>query len=121
MQNDATIHYNVPMGIGTNPSQLFTAVIDLQWADLWVVSQYCTEPHTCNHHLKYNASRSATHEPNGTAMHLIYPIWPQLSGNISLDTVMLGESLKVERHPFIELVEWPGYAHELDATLGLSP
>jgi hypothetical protein len=54
-------------------------------------------------------------------MHLVHPICPQLSGNISLDTVMLGESLKVEHHPFIELVEWAGYAREIDATLGLSP
>lgn len=121
MQNDLYIHYNVPMGIGTNPSQLFTAVIGLQWADLWVVSQYCTESYACSHHLKYNASKSATHEPNGTAMHLNFPIWPELFGNISVDTVMLGESLKVEHHPFVELVEWKGYPHEFDAALGLSP
>jgi hypothetical protein len=34
LQNNVWLHYNVPIGIGTNPSQLFNAVIDLQWADL---------------------------------------------------------------------------------------
>jgi hypothetical protein len=121
IQNDVTLHYNVPIGIGTSPSQLFTAVVDLQWADLWVVSQYCTESHVCDHHLKYNASRSSTHESNGTAMHLAFPLWPELYGNISTDTVMLGDSLKVEHHPFVELVQWNGYTHEYDAALGLAP
>ena len=97
LQNDVWLHYNVPIGIGTNPSQLFNAIIDLQWADLWVVSQYCTDRRGCDYHLKYNASKSSTHEPNGTAMHLQFPIWPDLYGYISTDTVTLGESLEVCR------------------------
>jgi saccharopepsin len=121
LQNNFWLHYNVPIGIGTNPSQLFNAIIDLQWADLWVVSQYCTEHRGCDYHLKYNASKSSTHEPNGTAMHLQFPLWPDVHGYISTDTVMLGESLKVEHHPFVELVHWEGYPHEYDAALGLSP
>ena len=115
------MHYNVPIGIGTNPSQLFIAVLDLQAADLWVVSQHCTDLYVCDHHLKYNATKSSTHEANGTAMHLTCALWPELHGNISLDTVMLGESLKVEHHPFVELDQWRGYPHEFDALLGLAP
>ena len=51
----------------------------------------------------------------------MFPLWPELYGNISTDTVMLGESLQVEHHPFIELVHWQGYPHEYDAALGLAP
>jgi hypothetical protein len=54
-------------------------------------------------------------------MHLGLPLWPTVDGNISIDTVMLGDSLKVEHHPFVELTHWHGYAHEYDAALGLAP
>jgi saccharopepsin len=118
IKNQVTFHYNVPIGIG---SQRFKAVIDLQWADLWVVSRKCTHGGACGRRSKYDATRSATYEPNGTAMNLSFPIWPNLYGNISDETVTLGDSLKVEHHPFVELAEWQGHMHEFDAALGLAP
>jgi hypothetical protein len=54
-------------------------------------------------------------------MHLHFPIWPDVDSYISTDTVTLGESPKVEHHPFVELVYWKGYPHEYDVALGLSP
>ena len=54
-------------------------------------------------------------------MHLIFPIWPELDGIVSTDTIALGEGLEVEHQPFVELLDWQGYWHEFDAVLALSP
>ena len=95
LQNILYFGYRTLIGVGTKPAQLMRAFINLEWADTIIPSIRCTN---CAHHLKYNSSRSATYEANGT--ELDFGRWGK--GRVSRDTITLGDGVHISHHPFLE-------------------
>jgi saccharopepsin len=112
--------YLTIVGVGTSPVQMFRAVIDLNWADMFVPSAACP---SCRGHLTYNSSRSPTYEANGTEVHEHYG-GLYSDGIVSVDTVTLGDGLEIKHQPFEEVMSWrpvPGYWEDsFDSVLGLA-
>ena len=71
------------------------ALIGLNWADTIIPSINCTR---CGGRLKYNASKSATYEANGTELD-----YGQMGkGYVSSDTLTIGDGIHIPHHPFLE-------------------
>lgn len=87
------------MGIGTKPAQLMRALIDIQWADLIIPSVNCTYS---DHLLKYNSSRSASYEANGTELIIGAGGVHVGQGFVSRETLTVGDGIHVLHHPFLE-------------------
>ena len=70
-------------------------VVDIRSADLVIPSIECTYSRGL---LKYNSSRSATYEADGTELDL-----GRLgAGFVSRDTLTIGSDIRISHHPFLE-------------------
>lgn len=99
IQNVLYFAYRTLIGIGTKPTQLMRAMIDVEWADMIIPSVNCTN---CDGGLKYNASRSATYEANATDLVIRTGGWTWGEGFVSQDTVTVGDGIEIPHHPFLE-------------------
>jgi len=97
-QNILYFAYRTFIGIGTKPTQLMRALIDIEWADLIIPSVNCTQ---CDHLLKYNSSSSATYEANGTEL-VVGRGGEHGKGFVSQDTLAVGDGIHVPHLPFLE-------------------
>jgi hypothetical protein len=95
----AFLGYRTFVGVGTHPTQLMRAFIDIDWADMIIPSVNCTY---CSGSLRYNSSRSSTYESNGTELHMHWSgyIWGE--GFVSNDTITVGDGLHIDHQPFLE-------------------
>ena len=85
-QLNELLFYTTEVGVGT-PTQPFTAIIDLNWSDLFVPSIECHGSH-CSSKAKYDSSLSDTYHANGTILSTMYgPVFAY--GVISEDVVTL--------------------------------
>ena len=92
------------------------AIIDIRWADLIIPSVNCTY---CSDLLKYNSSRSATYEPNGTEL-VIGAGGFTGRGFVSRDTLTVGDGVHILRHPFLEANYTSISFYGADTILGLA-
>ena len=92
------------------------AIIDLGTADLIIPSINCTDSHS----LKYNSSRSATYEANGTQL-TVGDSRGYIEGFVSLDTLTVGDGIHINHHPFLEANRTsPGAFPGADTIFGLA-
>ncbi|KAE9376509.1 acid protease [Stipitochalara longipes BDJ] len=114
--------YTTNISLGT-PPQLFRAIIDLDWSDLFVPSIKCAGDH-CSTKEKYDSSASSTFHENGTRSRLTYgPVFAY--GILGSDTLALTDDLEIAGQQFHELrfyeMVYPDYGVEFfDSVLGLA-
>ncbi len=98
-QSVAYFAYRTIIGIGTRPVQPLRAMIDIEWADMIIPSVNCTD---CGDGLKYDSSKSATYETNGTDLVIRTGgyIWGE--GFVAQDTITVGDGVEIRHHPFLE-------------------
>lgn len=106
--------------LGT-PGQKFNVIFDTGSADLWVASASCDS--SCGRHAKYDSSKSASYQANGTSFDIMYGSGP-VSGFESVDTINYG-GLSVKSQMFAEVTDASGLglAYKLgkfDGILGLA-
>jgi hypothetical protein len=106
--------------IGT-PPQYFSAIIDMNWNDLWVVSADCND-NRCNapRHL-FNSSKSSSFQNTSRIGRAHYGGY-QMSGHIAYDTMQIA-GLEIKHQVFLNAETFhPGWVDltESDAVLGLS-
>jgi saccharopepsin len=115
------LFYTTNISLGT-PPQSFRALIDLNWADLFVPSIHCGGDH-CSMKEKYDSSASSTFQENSTRSRITYgPIFAY--GILGSDTLTIADGLGVVEQKFYELryyeIVWPDYGVEFfDSVLGL--
>ena len=113
--------YTTYFGIGTSPPQLMRAYVDLAWSDLVVPAVNCTH---CAGNLKYDRTKSPSFEAgNGSKIMVQQGAYMWGKGEVSFDTVTLGEGVKVQHHPFVEAEQsssGPWAPDLVDSVLGLS-
>lgn len=111
--------HRTTIGIGTNPVQEMRALVDIDSVGMVIPSVNCT---SCSGHWKYNSTLSSSYEPNGTEFEFDSGVVTG-KGILSLDTVTLGDYLRIPQHEFLEasqLTLAPFLFEAVDTTLGLA-
>ncbi|CAF9928767.1 MAG: Vacuolar protease A [Heterodermia speciosa] len=113
--------YTTYFGIGTSPPQLMRAFIDLAWSDLVIPAVNCTH---CAGKLKYDRTKSPSFESgNGSKITVRQDRYVWGRGEVSSDSVTLGEGVEVQHHPFVEAEQsssGPWAPESVESVLGLS-
>jgi hypothetical protein len=104
-----------------SPAQEFEVIFDTGSSDLWVASASCDS--SCGRHAKYDSSKSATYQANGTEFNIMYGSGP-VSGFQSIDGLAWG-GLNVKSQEFAEVVDASGLGlaykmGKFDGILGLA-
>lgn len=111
--------YRTTIGIGTSPVQEMRALVDIDSVGMVIPSINCT---SCLGHWKYNSTLSSSYEPNGTECEVGSGAVTG-KGILSLDTITLGDYLRVPQHEFLEASQLsvaPFLFEAVDTTLGLA-
>ena len=76
----------------------------------------------CSGLLKYNSTKFATYEPNGTELVITTNGWIRGEGFVSGDTISVGGGVHIPHHPFLEAntTFLPTLPLDIDTTLGLA-
>ncbi|KAF2085026.1 acid protease [Saccharata proteae CBS 121410] len=121
-QSHANVQYFVDISLGL-PPQVFRALVDLSWSDLFVPSSKCDDL-ACAAHSTYDSHLSETYKPADEQSDVSY-FDRNGFGHVSQDTLRIGH-LGIAHQSFHELdtlerEALPAWTPYFDAVLGLAP